>query len=37
MEYLDKETNKELTWLVLIFDNEKVDAFSKKETNVRDL
>ncbi len=36
IEYFDRETNKELTWSVLIFDGEKVDAFSKNETTVKD-
>ena len=36
MEYFDKETNRELTWLVLIFGDEKVDSYSKKDTSVGD-
>ena len=37
MEYFDKESNKELTWSALIFDDEKVGREHKNETSVGDL
>ena len=36
MEYFDKESNKELTWPALIFDDEKVGCEYKNETSIRD-
>ena len=36
MEYFDKESNKELTWLALILEDEKVGCEHENETSVRD-
>lgn len=38
MEYFNKkDSNKELTWSALIFNNEKKVIFSKKEKTSRDV